>query len=137
MGRNKLVSYKELNEFFNDIAEHVDAHHFGHYLFIKAVDRLLSRQEDIYSAYTVKSGEGVSIIYMWTTQGQYLFGNFNGHESLKLITKVINYNEAKKSGFFGNKKIIENLIYINQLSFSLKKSTFYYTCKVPIQPLRF
>ncbi|MHC1732802.1 MAG: GNAT family N-acetyltransferase [Bacteroidales bacterium] len=124
----KVIKYVNPNDFLEDIGDFVDARHFGHFLFIRAIDRLLSRKEDIYSACTVKRGDQIEIIYMWTNHGQYIYGEHQSQESIQQILSSINFDAAVKSGLFGSKLIIDEIIKESQENYSLVKHRLYYQC---------
>lgn len=134
MEQCKLVKYENPNDFLDDIGDFVDARHFGHYLFIRAIDRILSQKEEIHSAYTVKRSDQIEIIYMWTNHGQYIFGEHNGIESIRLIIDVIDFSIAKRTGLFGSKSIIDDIINASKEKFTLVKHRLYFACNQPKCP---
>ncbi len=129
-----IVDYPDPNDFLDEIVEYVYLQHFGHFLFIKAVDRLLSKKEEIFNALTVKKDGEIEIIYMWTNHGQYIFGEHTCEESIGLFISAIDFNIAKKTGLFGSKAIIDAVLRKSNQKFNLIKHRLYYSCNNPVKP---
>ncbi len=129
----KIIKYNNPDEFLEDIREYISLRYFEYFIFIKAIERVFSKREDIFKAFTIKRNTNIEIIYMWTNYHQYIFGETDNIYTIKLF--ISSFDIAKETSLFGSKPLIDNILKESNLKINLVKHRLYFSSSQVKEPL--
>jgi len=123
-----ILKFKSFQDFLTHNNDTILNNYYSHYYFLRCLDKLNSKQMDLFDSYNVIDDFGNSVFCVWVSGSYYFYGDRWSDDLIDTLLEYGDFKQFKRFSFLGQRDLVIDVLTKANIKFNVVKDRLVYKC---------